>query len=60
MVPLGVKREREAVVLFAELLLDAASKRACVPGGASGGVSTGAFGGVVPFGGRPGKARTAA
>lgn len=59
LVALGPEQKREAVALLAELLLDAASKRAVVSAGGLGGASTGASGGVVPFPWRAGKARRA-
>ena len=51
---------REAVALLADLLLDAARRRARVSGGASAGVIDGASGSVVPFPGEAGKARCCA
>ena len=54
---LGDEQRREAVALLADLLLDAARKRACVSGSASDGVIDGASGSVVPFPERRGKAR---
>ena len=45
--PLSDEQRREAVALLADLLLEAARKRASVSGGASDGVSGGASGGVI-------------
>ena len=57
---LSEEQRRDAVALLADLLLDAARKRACVSGGASAGVIGGVSGSVVPFPGRRGKARRCA
>jgi hypothetical protein len=57
---LSVEQRREAVALLADLLLDAARKRAGVSDGASAGVIDGASGIVVPFPDRRGKARRCA
>jgi hypothetical protein len=57
---LSEEQRREAVALLADLLLDAAKKRAGVSGGASAGAMDGASGGVVPFPERRGKARRCA
>jgi hypothetical protein len=62
LVPLTREQERDAVVLLAELLLDAAARRRRVVAspGALGGVSGGATGSVIPFPERRGNAREAA
>jgi hypothetical protein len=57
---LSEEQRREAVALLADLLLDAATRRAGVSGGASAGVIDGASGSVVPFEERRGKARRCA
>jgi hypothetical protein len=57
---LSEEQRREAVALLADLLLDAARKRARVSAGVSAGVIDGAFGSVVPFPERRGKARRCA
>ncbi|MGH3008393.1 MAG: hypothetical protein ACRDLM_03170 [Gaiellaceae bacterium] len=54
------EQRREAVALLADLLLDAARKRARVSSGASDGVIDGASGSVVPLPDRRGKARRSA
>ena len=61
LVPLTREQEREAVVLLAELLLDATRKRRVVASpGALGGASGDATGSVIPFPERRGDAREAA
>jgi hypothetical protein len=57
---LSEEQRREAVALLADLLLDAAGKRASVSAGASAGVIDGASGSVVPFPQRREKARRCA
>jgi len=57
---LSEEQRREAVALLADLLLDAAKRRAGVSGGASASVIDGASGVVVSFPGRRGKARRCA
>jgi hypothetical protein len=57
---LSEEQRREAVALLADLLLDAARKRARVSDGASASVIHGASGSVVPFPERRGKARRCA
>jgi hypothetical protein len=57
---LSEEQRRDAVALLADLLLQAARKRASVSGGASDGVSGGASGGVDEFPDRRGKARRCA
>jgi hypothetical protein len=59
-VRLSETQRREAVALLADLLLDAARRRARVSAGASAGVIDGASGSVVPFPERRGKARRCA
>jgi hypothetical protein len=54
------EQRREAVALLADLLLDAARKRARVSGSASGVFTDGAFGSVVAFPDKRGKARRCA
>jgi len=62
LVPLTREQEREAVALFAELLLDAAAdkRRLVASPGAFGGVSGGATGSAIPLPERRGNAREAA
>jgi hypothetical protein len=62
LVPLARDQEREAVAQLAELLLDAAARKhpMVASPSASGGVSGGAIGSVIPFPRRRGKAREAA
>lgn len=57
---LSEEQRRETVALLADLLLDAAQKRARVSDGTSASVSDGASGSVVPFPERRGKARRCA
>ncbi|HET8895071.1 MAG TPA: hypothetical protein VFM96_13335 [Gaiellaceae bacterium] len=57
---LSEEQRREAVALLADLLLDAARRRARVSGSALDGVIGGASGSVVPFPERRGKARRCA
>jgi hypothetical protein len=57
---LSEEQRAEAVALLADLLLDAARKRARVSGSGSDGVMDGASGSVVPFPDRRGKARRSA
>jgi len=57
---LSEEQRREAVALLADLLLDAARRRARVSAGVSAGVIDGASGSVVPFPERRGKARRCA
>jgi hypothetical protein len=57
---LSDEQRREAVALLADLLLDAARRRARVSAGASAGVIDGASGSVIPFPDRRGKARRCA
>jgi hypothetical protein len=57
---LSEEQRREAVALLADLLLDAAKRRARVSAGASDGVIDGASGSVVRFPERRGKARRCA
>ena len=57
---LSEEQRREAVALLADLLLEAARKRAGVSGGASDGVIDGASGVVVEFPDERGKARRCA
>ena len=57
---LSEEQRREAVALLADLLLDAAKRRAGVSGGASAGVMDGASGVVVPLNEGRGKARRCA
>jgi hypothetical protein len=59
-VRLSEEQRREAVALLADLLLEAARKRAGVSGGASDGVISGASGGVAESSDRRGKARRCA
>jgi hypothetical protein len=59
-VRLSVEQRLEAVALLADLLLDAAKRRAGVTGGASAGVIDGASAAVVPSDERRGKARCCA
>jgi hypothetical protein len=54
------EQRREAVALLADLLLDAARKRAGVSGGASAGVMDGASNGVAEFPDGRGEARRCA
>jgi hypothetical protein len=57
---LSEEQRREAVALLADLLLDAARRRARVFGSGSDGVIDGVSGVVVPFPVRRGKARRCA
>jgi class 3 adenylate cyclase len=59
-VRLSDEQRREAVALLADLLLEAARKRAGVSGGASDGVIGGASGVVAEFPDRRGEARRCA
>jgi hypothetical protein len=59
-VRLSEEQRREAVALLADLLLDAARRRARTSAGVSAGVIDGASGSVVPFPERRGKARRCA
>jgi hypothetical protein len=59
-VRLSEEQRREAVALLADLLLEAARKRAGGSGGASDGVIDGASGGAVEFPEGRGKARRCA
>jgi hypothetical protein len=59
--PLSIEQEREAIALWAELLLDVARKRpTCASGGVLDGASDRASGSVVSFAAKTGKARKAA
>jgi hypothetical protein len=61
LVPLSDEQRREAVALLADLLLAAEAKRRGVgSGGATGSVSDGAIGSVIPFPRKRRKGRDAA